>query len=168
MTDIAVEHAQLVLDAPVDAGARQRSRLTLHMLAPILIGIATPLVAAIIVGPAVLGAWFGEATALLAIVFAVASGVYIYTVIVPGEIVAARFDAEDRMVTLVHAGRFALTNRELHFSEIADVALGFGSDADGGLCRTAEIRLRNGRTLRLPAGTEASHVLSAREVMGLA
>jgi hypothetical protein len=168
MADIAVEHAQLVLDAPVIPGAAPRSRLTLHMLSPILIGIATPLVAAIIAGPGVLGSLHAEATALMALVFAAASGIYVYTVLVPGEIVAARFDPEGRMVTLVHSGRFALTNRELHFSEVADVALAHDVDQTGTLCRTAELRLRTGRTLRLPAGTEASHVLSAREVMGLA
>lgn len=168
MADIAVEHAQLVLDAPVMPGVAPRSRLTLHMLSPILIGIATPLVAAIIAGPGVLGSLYQEATALLALIFAAASGIYIYTVLVPGEIVAARFDPEGRVVTLVHAGRFAVTNRELHFSDVADVALLHDVDATGTLCRSAGMRLRNGRTLRLPAGTEASHVLSAREVMGLA
>lgn len=168
MADIAVEHAQLVLDAPVSPGAAPRSRLTLHLLSPILIGIATPMVAAIIAGPGVLGSLHAEATALLAIVFAIASGIYIYTVLVPGEIVAARFDPEGRVVTLVHSGRFALTNRELHFSDVADVALVHDVDATGTLGRSAEIKLRNGRTLKLPAGTEASHVLSAREVTGLA
>ena len=168
MADIAMEHAQLVLDAPVTPGATRRSRLTLHMLSPILIAIATPLVAAIIAGPAVLGSLHAEATAVLALVFAIASGSYIYTVLVPGEIVAARFDPEGHVVTLVHSGRFAVTNREFHFSEVADVALSHELDATGTLGRRAEIAFRNGRSLALPAGIEASHVLSAREVMGLA
>lgn len=168
MVDIAAEHVQLVLDTPEAPVAVSGRLLSLHTVSPVLIGIATPLVAAVIAGPGVLAGVHLEALALLALVFLSASGIYIYCVLAPGEIVAASFDAEGRMVTLVHSGRFAVTNREIHFSEVADMTLTSDPDETGKACRRAELRLRNGRTLRLPAGTEASHVLSAREVMGLA
>jgi hypothetical protein len=168
MADIAVEHAQLVLDAPEAPVAGSGRLLSLHTVSPVLIGIATPLVAAVIAGPGVLAGVHLEALALLASVFLAAAAIYIYCVLVPGEIVAASFDPEGRMVMLVHAGRFAITNREIHFSEVADVRLVSELDTTGNARRMALLELRNGHTLRLPAGTEASHVLSAREIMGLA
>lgn len=167
MVDIAFERGQLILDTP---GAQYAGPggISFHALSPILIGLAAPFVLLFVIEPAMMEHVSFIATLLLSAVFVISAGVYVHSVLSPGKIVAAAFDPDGQTLTLFRAGRFATSNREIHFKDIAGVGMSVDYDGDGYPMRSAELRLRDGRVFILPEGTEESHILSLREVLGVA
>jgi hypothetical protein len=167
MVGIAYEQGQLILDTP-EAQSAGGGSVNLHIMSPILIGLAAPFVLLYIVQPLAMAQVAFVATPVMLAVFVLSAGIYVHSVLSPGEIVAALFDPAGRTVTLVRAGRFGVSNREVHFSDIANIGMTVDYDNDGYPIRSAELRLLGGRIFRLPEGTEESHILSVREVLGLA
>ena len=167
MVDFAFEQGQLILDTP-EAQSAGSSGVNMHALSPILIGLAAPFVLLFVIQPAMMEHVSFVATLLMTAVFVISAGIYVHSVLSPGKIVAAAFDPAGQTVTLVRAGRFAISNREIHFKDVAGVGMSVDYDDDGYPTRTAELRLRDGRIFNLPEGTEESHILSLREVLGLA
>ena len=166
MVDIAFEQGQLILDTP-EAQVANRTGINLHAMSPILIGLAAPFVLLYVIQPSMMEHASFVATLLMTAVFVISAAIYVHSVLSPGRIVAAAFDPEGQTVTLVRAGRFAISNREVHFKDIAGVGMTIDYDDDGYPTRSAELRLRDGRIFTLPEGTEESHILSLREVLGL-
>lgn len=167
MADIAFEQAPLVIDT---AAAQRAGRcgIDLHALAPILIVLAAPLVSLNVIYPSLLEGMSLPAVLLMGAVFVVSAGIYVHSVLSPGKVIAAAFDPAGRTVTLIHDGRFAVFNRDIHFTDIAAIGMAVACEADNNPTEHAELRLKNGRRFLLPEGTEESHILSIREVMGLA
>jgi hypothetical protein len=167
MVDIAFEQGQFLIDE-AEAQHRRRGGINLHAVSPILIGLAAPIVALNVVHPSLLERMSHLDLVLMIFVFVIAAGIFVHSVLSPGKVVAAAFDPAGRTVTLVHAGHFAIINRDIHFSDIAGFGMAVDSDLDGNISRRAELHLKNGQCYTLPEGTEESHVLSAREITGLA
>jgi hypothetical protein len=167
MADITLEQAPLVIDT---AAAQRAGRcgIDLHAISLILIATAAPVVALNVIYPSLLDGINFPAMLLMVAVFVVSAGIYVHSVLSPGKIIAAAFDPAGQTVTLIHDGRFAIFNRDIHFTDIAAITMKFECGADSSPTEYAELRLKNGRSFALPEGTEESHILSIREVVGLA
>ena len=168
MADIAYDDRQLVLDTAASGLAVRQSGIGLHTTSIMLMGIAMPVVLLFAIQPSVMREAGPVALYVMAAVFAISAGIYVHSVLRPGRLASAAFDSAGRTVTLVWSGAFATTNREIHFADIAGVAMSVTAGTDGQPCRSAELYLKNGQKVPLPEGTEDSHVLAVRELLGLA
>ncbi|MEZ5922980.1 MAG: hypothetical protein R3D57_01200 [Hyphomicrobiaceae bacterium] len=168
MAGVLLDSGQLVLESAVARSGGGLARSSLHAISLLLIGVSTPLVSIFATSPSMLADVHVVALASMIVVFVVAGGIYVHSVLSPGQVICATFDHDGRTVTLVRDGRFAVSHHELHFSEIADVGMMLQSESDGRLGAVAELRLKNGRTFPLPDGMEEGQMLSVREILGLA
>jgi hypothetical protein len=162
---VSADH-RLVLGSSND-DSNEPSRFNLHMLSPILLGLATPMVVISLLDPA--GVMHGRllVVGMLVSIFAVAVVLFALSLLWQGEVTTVIFDTKSRRVEFVQSGLLANSSVEVHFDQV--VALGVASrfDRDGYPFTQAEIQLRDGQRVALPPGTRPETIAAARKALGL-
>jgi hypothetical protein len=167
MVSVASAANQRLVLGSSNENSLEPSRFNLHMLSPVLLGLATPMLVITLLDPA--GVWHGHllVVGLLVSIFAVAVVLFALSLLWQGDITTVIFDTKSRRVEFVQSGLLANTSVEVHFDEV--VALGVASrfDRDGYPFTQAEIQLRDGQRVALPPGTKPETLAAARKALGL-
>lgn len=131
-------------------------------LVPVLIGLAGPILVVGLIEPAALRHPKLMALAVLVPLMLVSVGLYIYTVLVPGEITAVIVDRAERALVLVQSTALATRHTPVPFEDIARLRHVTAYDDDGYASEIGEIVLRAGGAIAVPL------LASAQAVRGLA
>ncbi len=167
MTAVAEQGSSFVLsDGSVDPEAGFVSRIG-RAASPAIIGLVAPILLMMIVDPGMLKHARFLIIAVLIPMLVISIGIYAYSVLNPGEVCGLVVDAASRKLELVEANIFASRKTEVSFSEIANARVVAGYDRDGYATSIAELVLRNGQRVPLPAGTAAAQVKALRLAIGL-
>lgn len=160
-------HERIVLsDGRVDPDKGRPLRLA-NCLPAFAIGLIAPAAAVLVLDPTVMLRMAYVLPGMLLPLMLVAIAIYAYCVLVPGEVAAISADPAERTVTIVEANLFARRRTELAFADVADIRMANGYDADGYATHRAELVLRTGDTVGLPAWVgEAESVALRRAVRG--
>ena len=168
MASQAVFPSNLVLsDGSLDPEAGAVGRLARATM-PLMIGLAAPLVLMMVIDPTALRHTQFLIVAILIPMLIAAVGIYAYSVLNPGEICGVVVDPAARKVQLVQANLFAARHVDLPFAEISGARVVMGYDRDGYATTRAELMLRSGDRVALPAGTAEPQVRALKLALGLA
>jgi hypothetical protein len=157
---------RLVLGAS-GSGDGEASRFNLHMLSPILLGFTAPILAIGLIDPAGLTHARYIIVALLASLLLLASVIFGLSLLWPGEITSIVFDTKTRKIEFVQSGLLANSSIEVHFDQVANIGVASRFDRDGYPFTQAEIQLRDGQRVALPADTTKESLAAARRALGL-
>ena len=142
-------------------------RFNLHMLSPILLGLAAPMLVIGVVDPSIIQHGRVIIFALLAPMLMVATVLFAASLLWPGDVTAIIVDSKARKVEFVQSGVLATSSVEVHFDQIAALGLASRFDDDGYPFSQPEIQLRDGQRMALPAGSTKESIEAARRVLGL-
>lgn len=167
MTRNAEQSGSIILsDGTMDLEAGAVSRLG-RAVAPVIIGLAAPILVMLVIDPSALKhARFLVVAVLMPILF-VAIGLYIYSVLNPGAVRGLVADMASRQVEIIQANLFAARKTAIPFADIASARVIHGYDPDGYPVSIAELLLRNGDRIELPAETTEAEVQELRRALGL-
>ncbi len=165
-TQTTIPQSRLVLG--VDQSSSSVSgRFNLHMLSPILLGLAAPMMVIGVIDPSIIQHGRVIIFALLASMLMVATCLFAASLLWPGDVTAIIVDAKARKVEFVQSGVLATSSVEVHFDQIAALGLASRFDDDGYPFSQPEIQLRDGQRVALPAGSTKESIEAARRVLGL-
>lgn len=162
----AVDTSKIVLGSSIGAGGIA-SRFNMHMLSPIILGLASPMLMMGLIDPAGLRHGRLVILALLVSLLVLATVLFAMSLFWPGDTSSVIFHVKPRKVEFVQSGLLANTSVEVHFDEIAAIGIASRFDRDGYPFTQAEIRLRDGQRVALPPGTEPETIAAARRALGL-
>jgi hypothetical protein len=143
------------------------SGLNLHAIAPILIGLAAPVIVLSLMSPAFLAHARFLILALLCGLFLVATVLFAMSLLLHGPLSALSIDTEGRAIELVYSGMFANKGVQIPFSDIASLKLTTHYDDDGYRFAAPELVLRNGSRMLLPIAASEMELQAARRLIGL-
>ncbi|MFM9940739.1 MAG: hypothetical protein ACKVP7_14745 [Hyphomicrobiaceae bacterium] len=159
--------ATLVLsDGSVNPEAGFASRLS-RAASPVIIGLVAPILLMMIIDPSMLKHARFLIVAVLIPMLIISIGIYTYSVLNPGEVCGLVVHQAARKLEIVEANIFASRKTEVAFSEIANARVVAGYDRDGYPTSVAELVLRTGQRVPLPAGTADVQVKALRLAIGL-
>lgn len=150
MTATAPKQRVVVSDGRINPDVGRAVRLT-NCIPAVFIGLATPMAVVLLVDPQVVARAVHVLPGLLVPVLFIIFAVFVYCVLVPGEVAAVSADPHERTLTVIEANLFSRRRTELSFRDIADVRMSDAYDHDGYATRRAEIVLRDGQNIPLPA-----------------
>lgn len=136
-----------------------------HALVPVLIGLTSPILVISLIDPRALASVSVIFHIYLFLIFVVATGAYIYSVIEPGEITKVTFDKKSRKVMVTRSGLFATTAEEVPFYDIAAVRIEARFDDDGYQTDIPVMVMTDHKTMLLPAGTSEGDVIKIRAIL---
>jgi hypothetical protein len=157
---------RIVLGDALPTGHRTGRRLNLHLALPVLLGLSTPLLVVALIDPAVLGHGRVIIQILLTTLFLISTVLFAASLLWPGDISAIIFDPKARVVEIVQSGLIATTRFDVPFDQVVQVGPSSTYDHDGYIVAHADLVLRSGRRLPLPANTSAAAVAAARRALG--
>ena len=149
------------------SGIGVTGRFNMHMLSPILLGLATPMMVIGIIDPAIIQHGRVIIFALLASMLLVATLLFAASLLWPGDVTAIVIDTKARRVEFVQSGLIATSSVEVHFDQIAALGMASRFDDDGYPFTQSEIQLRDGQRVALPSGSTPEMILAARRALGL-
>ena len=149
------------------SGIGVTGRFNMHMLSPILLGLATPMMVIGIIDPAIIQHGRVIIFALLASMLLVATLLFAASLLWPGDVTAIVIDTKARRVEFVQSGLIATSSVEVHFDQIAALGMASRFDDDGYPFTQSEIQLRDGQRVALPPGSTPEMILAARRALGL-
>ena len=167
MPSVASAANQRLVLGSSNENSDEPSKFNLHMLSPILLGLATPMLVITLLDPA--GVRHGRllVVGMLVSLFAVAAVLFALSLLWQGEVTTVIFDTRTRHVEFVQSGLLANTSVEVHFDQIVAVGQASRFDRDGYPYTQAEIQLRDGQRVALPPGTKPETLAAARKALGL-
>jgi len=121
-----------------------------HALAPILIGLSAPAIGLSVFAPELLGGAHVLLNVYLLLLMAFASGVFVVSLVAPGDVVEARFDPKTRSAQFVRAGPLAHKVTTVPFERMERARLHVFYDDDGYAWAQPLITMRNGSEVQLP------------------
>ena len=149
------------------SGVGVTGRFNLHMLSPILLGLATPMMVIGIIDPAIIQHGRVIIFALLASMLLVTTLLFAASLLWPGDVTAIVIDTKARRVEFVQSGLVATSSVDVHFDQIAALGMASRFDDDGYPFTQSEIQLRDGQRVALPSGSTPEMILAARRALGL-
>lgn len=161
MADAMIEGAERLVVGDDGSVGRSGVRLT-QALVPILIGLAGPILVVGLMEPAALRHVKLMALAVLLPIMLVAIALYIYSVLVPGEMTAAVVDRRARALVLVNANALSSRSTPIPFRDIARLRFATAYDDDGYASARGEVVLRSGDVIELPLLTSEPAVEALR------
>lgn len=158
--------SRVLLAGSADAGAPARG-LHLHAIAPILIGLASPVIVFSLTSPAFLAHARFMILSLLCGLFIVATILFAMSLLVHGPLSALAIDTEHHSLELVYSGAFANKGVQISFKDISALRLTTQYDDDGYRYTAPELVLRSGSRMLLPIAATEAELKAARKLIGL-
>lgn len=161
MAEAMTEGAERLVVGDDASVGRSGVRFT-QALVPILIGLAGPILVVGLMEPAALRHVKLMALVVLLPIMLVAIALYIYSVLVPGEMTAAVVDREAGALVLVNANALSSRQTPIPFGEIARLRFATAYDDDGYANARGEVVLKSGDAIELPLLTSEQAVEGLR------
>lgn len=156
----------VVSDGSVDLEAGAASRFG-RAASPVIIGLAAPILLMLIIDPSALKhARFLVVAVLMPMLF-VAIGLYVYSVLDPGDVRGVVADIANRRLDVIQSNYFATRKTVVPFADIAGAKLVHGYDPDGYPMSVAEVVLVNGDRFALPPETTEADMKDLRAALRL-
>ena len=137
-------------------------------LSPALMGIAAPILAALIIAPQLLEGAGTIAAVLLGIVLFVSAAGYGLSIMTPGSPSGVVLRAASRQVAIVRSGLVAQSEVLLPFAEVVRMSVSKRADRDGYDRNALEVRSRAGETWVIPCDIDDAELARMRSLVGLA
>lgn len=154
----------VVTDGSIDLEAGAMTRIG-RAASPVIIGLAAPILLMMVIDPGALKhARFLVMAVLMPMLF-VAVGLYIYSVLDPGEVRGVVADIAQRRLEIVQANLFATRKTTVPFSDIVSARLVHGYDPDGYPLSVAEVLLESGERIVLPPETSEAEMQALRSAL---
>ena len=144
------------------------NRFGLSALAPMVLGFVAPLIALVLVDPALLRDGREFLVALLLVVMFVASALFAYGVFMPKNLTTLRVNPAGKAVEMVYSNALAEEVDSIAFAQIADIRAVRAYDRDGYSAARHVIVQRNGDQISLPAGVVQGNLEQIRRLVGIA
>lgn len=138
----------------------------LHGLVPVLLGLAAPAMAAVVIGPGLLGEFARYASYGLMLLLVLATIVFLIALLGAGRVTSASFDAEQEIVELVNLGLFANVVWRINFADVANVRMAVSYDEDWVKVLQPVLELNSGKRVVLPAETSWNDLAVIRNLIG--
>lgn len=166
MRRVAAARDSLVLtDGSFDPETGNSSTLAAAAV-PCLVGLAGPLLLALIFEPSLLKHPQFVITAVLIPALLGATGIYAFCVLVPGEVCGVMADPSSRTLHIMQANAFATRTYSLPFDAIVAVRAVSGYDRDGYGERRTELITRRSEHILLPDGLTQAQVAELKRMLG--
>lgn len=167
MSAVASRDGRLVFEDPRYPGAADIGSTRSIGLSPLLIGFALPFLVIGYFHPTALQHVRFVFPLVLGLVFVAALLLFILSVFSPRMLVAALVDPGRKQLVLVENSLFARAEVVFALDQIGNIAMNRYYDEDGYPTMVAELTLRSGDKIALPAGVDAEAVRTMRAALGL-
>lgn len=167
MTPLLAANSSVFVLGTVASDSHGERRFNLHLLPPVLIGLAVPLISIGILDPAGLRHARVVIIALLLGLLVIAALLFLLSLVSTAEVRAVVFDRRSRRIGLVQSGILADVTVEVAFDQVRSIGAATRFDRDGYRYNQAEIVLRDGRRIALPEGTSSEAISRAKTLLGL-
>ena len=146
-----------------DASGKRRS----VWLSPLLLGLAAPSVAGLILFPELLRDALGVVAMLLGLVLLIALGAYVLSVVSPGRPEALAVRPETGTVAVTLRGALAQTEVLVPFKNVARLSALNGFDHDGYERPMVELKTRDGDVWINPCEADEAQLVRLRSIVGV-
>ena len=146
-----------------DASGQRRS----VWLSPLLLGLAAPSVAGLILFPELLRDALGVVAMLLGLVLLIALGAYVLSVVSPGRPEALAVRPETGTVAVTLRGALAQTEVLVPFKNVARLSALNGFDHDGYERPMVELKTRDGDVWIIPCEADEAQLVRLRSIVGV-
>jgi hypothetical protein len=136
-------------------------------LSPLLVGLAAPVIAGLVLFPELLRDALGAVGLLLGLVLLIAIGAYVMSVLSPGRPAALSVQPESGFVSVVVRGPFAQSEIQVPFKEVAKLSALNGFDHDGYERSMVELKTRDGDIWIIPCEADESQLTRLRGLIGV-
>lgn len=151
-----------------DAASTDASRgVNLDVLSSVLIGLAAPMIAVMLIDPTALRHTRVVVALLLTTIFFISVILFAHSLLLPGNVRAVAFDPVTRIATLIRDGLFAANDLDIPFGLIKSLRVEQTGDADGHANVKAMLVMTTREAIELPIGTTESHLAAIRQKTGL-
>lgn len=150
-----------------DNGGTAHSGMKLHAIAPVLLGLAAPVIVFSLASPAFLIHARFLIFVLLGALFLAATVLFAISLLSDGPLSTIIVDRDQRRLDLVHSGAVATKSRSINFADIALLRLTTQYDDDGYRFSAPELVLRDGTKMQLPIAMTEAEVKATRAAIGL-
>jgi len=131
-------------------------------LAPILLGLAGPLIVVALAFPRLMASSV-SLQLVLVVLLLISGGLFMACLKGPRDVIAAVFDGHAKTVEIIGRGRFATTSWHMRYSKLAAVHTAIRYDANGRKRVVPEIELKSGKRLALPPDISRANLTLLRE-----
>lgn len=151
-------------DGTINADASRTASL-ISSAAPMILCLAAPILVMMLIDPSILRHASFLLLAILVPMLLVSVGIYIFSVLNPGDIAGVIADAGRREVDLLHANAFATRRTTIAFADIANVRLIAAYDRDGYATERGELLKVNGERVLLPVGIDGAEISALKGII---
>ena len=134
-------------------------------LAPILMGLAAPVLVLLLIDAQALASASLVIQLYLYAMFAIATGAYIISVFETGDVTRVTMDNKARLFHVERTGILAKSTLEIAYADVAAIRIESRYDDDGYQTAMPVLVLTTRETVPLPAGTTESDVATMRAIM---
>ena len=137
-----------------------------HAFAPILIGLAAPVLVLLLIDPRALKSATVIAHIYLGALFVIATAAYIVSVFEPGEVTKVTCDRKERVILIERTGWLARKTVAIPFADVAHLRIETRYDDDGYKSDVANLVLSTREVIPLPVITTEAEAAAMRAVIG--
>lgn len=141
--------------------------LNLDVLSSVLIGLAAPMIAVMLIDPTALRHTRVAVALLLTTIFFISVILFAHSLLLPGNVRAVAFDPVTRNATLMRDGLFAANDLDIPFSLIRSLRVEQTEGEQGHADVKALLVMTTREAIELPVGTTESHLAAIRQQTGL-
>ncbi len=134
-------------------------------LAPILMGLAAPVLVLLLIDAESLASASLVIHLYLYAMFAIATGAYIVSVFETGDVTRVTMNSKDRMFHVERTGLLAKSALEIPYADVAAIRIEARYDDDGYQTAMPVLVLTTREIVPLPAGTTESDIASMRAML---
>ncbi len=149
----------------VDFGVESPSTRHQLALAPILMGLAAPVLVLLLIDANALSSASLVIQLYLYAMFAIATGAYIVSIFETGDVTRVTMDRKARLYHVERTGILSKSVHEVPFADVAAVRIETRYDDDGYQTPMPVLVLTTREVVALPAGTTESDVVTMRAMM---
>lgn len=164
-TATSAAELRLTLTSSAEQGV-DHTGFNLHMLSPIMVGLTIPMLVVGFIDPSSLQQGRSVLFMLLAAIFVLTTILFGLSLLWQGELTAVIFHNQQRKIEFVQSGLLANTSSDVTFDQVVTIGIASRFDEDGYPYSQAEIQLRDGQRIALPAGVTSEMIAAARRALG--
>lgn len=139
----------------------------LHITAPFIVGLLGAVLGMAVIVPDMLRHAQLVVIALLVPAMIVSVGIYVWSVLNPGDVAGVIAHPAARRLEIVRSNPFASRRTEIEFDDIARISVASAYDPDGYPRNAVNLTLRDGEQMPIGFGLDEGQVATLRRLIGL-
>lgn len=139
----------------------------LHVTAPFIVGLVGAVFGLALIAPDMIRHAQVVVISLLVPAMLVSVGIYVWSVLNPGDVAGVIAHPERRTLEIVRSNPFASRRSEIAFEDIARITVSASYDRDGYASRAAILTTRSGDQMQLGFGLDEGQIAELRRLIGL-